>query len=222
MKWFSLCLSWFMFCATAHAAPPGSIEARYQLSKNGMTGEVVETYSQNGNHYTLASTTTLLGGFVRISVTSRGLIDKQGLRPQHFEYQFRGRPDKDRTAVFDWDAQQLTLTHQTPPLAPGTQDRLSAMYQFMFINFEGRRELDFFMTDGNKLDNYHYAVSPGARLDTPAGKFDSLYLDNLGKPGESHTEIWLESKYQLPCKMIVTDANGDQLTQILSSLKILP
>ena len=96
------------------------------------------------------------------------------------------------------------------------------MYQFMYINFRDRSTLDFPMTDGNKLDIYHYAVGSRQKLDTPAGQFDSMYLSSQEKPGESRTEIWLETQYHIPCKMIITDANGDQYSQTLSTLKITP
>ncbi|MCX7193805.1 MAG: DUF3108 domain-containing protein [Proteobacteria bacterium] len=223
MKWFMIAC---LLCTPVYAAPPDSVQASYEISKNGLPGKIDETYTRNGDHYTLSSTTVALGGLFKISVASRGLINHLGLRPQHFEYKFNGRPDKDRVAEFDWVAQQLTLANpaQHPPIAlqEGTQDRLSAMYQFMFINFKDRSVLNFTMTDGNKLDNYHYAIVSRQKLDTPAGQFDSIYLDSQAKPGESRTEIWLSSEYNLPCQMIITDANGDQYTQKLSSLKILP
>ena len=97
------------------------------------------------------------------------------------------------------------------------------MYQFMFLQLEANSTLSFAMTNGSKLDNYHYAIGPRQKIDTPAGQFDSLYLDSQGKPGENRTEIWLSTqKHNLPCKMIITDANGDQFTQILSTLHITP
>lgn len=231
MKLFSVIFSWLVLCAPACAAPPGSVQVSYEIFNSGMKiGQTDETYTSNDDHYTLTSTTTPLGLLAvfkpeKIYASSSGLVGKQGLRPQHFTHK-RGS-DAGSHAEFDWVTLQLTLTHQAQHtklnLADGTQDRLSAMYQFMFINLDGIAALDFAMTNGNKLDSYHYVIGSRQKLDTPAGQFDSLYLDNLAKPGENRTEIWLATQqYNLPCKMIITDASGNQLMQILSGLQIIP
>lgn len=226
MKWAFLL--WFMLCSPVYAAPVSTIQASYQVFMSGMqVGEMVETYSRTDDRYTLTSTTTPQGLMAifkpgNIVAASQGLVDKNGLRPLHFEQKKQGDASRDSHAEFDWDAQQLTLTGQQLPLPEGTQDRLSAMYQFMFLTLENVSSLDFPMTNGNKLDNYHYAPGEHKKLTTPAGRFDTVYLDSQGKPGESRTEIWLDTRHHLPCKMIITDHRGDQITQILSRLKITP
>ncbi|MDO8208455.1 MAG: DUF3108 domain-containing protein [Gallionella sp.] len=232
MKWFSVIFCWLVLYSPTYAAIPGGVQASYEVFMSGMKiGQIDEVYTRNKDHYTLTSTTTPLGLLAvfkpeKVYLSSSGLITKQGLRPQRFEDKRPGNPGKSSQAEFDWAAQQLTLIHQALrtqlALPDGTQDRLSAMYQFMFVDMEGIDALHFAMTNGNKLDNYHYSIGPVQKLDTPAGQFDSLYLDSQAKPGESRTEIWLETKHNLPCKMIITDAHGDQYTQILSGLKILP
>ena len=79
------------------------------------------------------------------------------------------------------------------------------------------------MTNGHKLDSYHYAVARGPSLDTPAGRFDTLYLDSQPKPGERRTEIWLAAQHRhLPCKMVITETNGDRLIQVLSHIAVKP
>lgn len=230
MKYFSILFTWLLLCAPAYAAD--SVLASYDVFMSGMkVGKVDEIYTRSGDRYTLTSTTTpqgLLAAFrpEKIYIASNGLIGKQGLRPLHFEDRRPGNPGKDSTAEFNWDTRQLTLTRQAQhtqvALVDGTQDRLSAMYQFMFLHLDSTAALDFAMTNGSKLDNYHYVIGPLQKLVTPAGKFDTLYLDNQGKAGESRSEIWLETQHNFPCKMVITDANGDQITQILSGLKIIP
>jgi hypothetical protein len=232
MKWLYKALMLFVFSSQAFASMPETVQAGYEVFMSGTkVGKIDETYSKNGDHYTLSSVTTPLGLLAmfkpeKIYITSRGLITKQGLKPLYFEDKREGNPGKSSQAEFNWTAQQLTLIHQTvrTPLAlpEGTQDRLSAMYQFMFINLKDMDMLNFAMTNGNKLDTYHYAIGAREKLDTPAGQLDSIYLDSQAKPGESRTEIWLSTEYKLPCKMIITEANGNQYTQLLSTLKILP
>lgn len=223
--WLLLCISF-----PASAAPPSSIQASYDIYMDGMLiGRLDERYARDQNRYTLTSTTTPLGLLAvfkpeKIIVHSEGLVDQRGLRPLHFSHQ-RGQ-DESR-AEFDWQQGHLTLPLPVPgdvhKLQEGTQDRLSAMYQFMFLSLKDAKNLDFPMTNGRKLDSYHYAISAGTPLETPAGKFDTLYLDSQAKPGESRTEIWLAAQqHYLPGKMIITEAGGNRITQILNKLITKP
>ncbi len=231
MKWFPKMIALLALCSPAFAAPTG-VQASYDVFMSGMkVGQMTETYTRNDDHYTLTSTTTPVGLLAvlrpgKIVSTSRGLIGKNGLRPQRYDHTREGDANKESHAEFDWDAMQLTLIHQTQKtqiaLPEGTQDRLSAMYQFMFLHLDNAASLDFMMTDGNKLDSYHYAIGSRQKLDTAAGSCDSLYLDSQAKPGESRTEIWLSTQNKLPCKMIITDARGEQILQLLSDLHITP
>ena len=229
MRYFLLIAA--LLCTQAWAAPD-KVQAVYDVYMNGLkVGQIDENYIRRGDQYTLTSVTTpqgLMAAFRpgKIYITSQGGIDAHGLRPLNFEDRREGNPEKDSSARFDWDQHLLTLTHQSQhaqlPLTEGTQDRLSAMYQFMFTPLEHVDTIAFAMTNGSKLDNYRYAIGPLQQLSTPAGKFDTRHLDSQGKPGENRTEIWLETQYNLPCKMIITDAGGERLSQVLSSLKTTP
>lgn len=227
-------LLWLLLCAApAFAAEPASVHATYDVYKDSLKiGQMEETFTRDKDRYTLTSTTTpvgLLAAFrpEKIFINSSGLVGKQGLQPLLFTHRRERNESRDSRAEFDWEAKQLALIHQTQrtvvALPDGTQDRLSAMYQFMFLSLQSATTLDFAMTNGNKLDNYHYTLTPGQKLKTPAGEFNTLYLDSEAKAGESRTEIWLATQHHnLPCKMIITDSGGDQLTQILSKFDIKP
>lgn len=229
-----LVLAWLVLCAPfpALAATPSSILAVYEVYKDSIrVARIEENYTREGDRYTLTSTTTLVGLLAlfkqeKAFVHSNGLIGKRGLRPQLYSQRREGDSSKDAQAELDWKNEHITLIHQaqreTVALPEGTQDRLSAMYQFMFLPLKDGA-LDFPMTNGIKLDNYHYAVARGPSLDTPAGKLGTLYLDSQPKPGERRTEIWLATQHNhLPCKMVITEANGDRLSQVLSKLVVKP
>lgn len=229
-----LLFAWLALCVPvpALAAPPSSIRAVYEVYKDSIkVARIEESYTRDGDSYTLSSTTTPVGLLAlfkpeKAFVRSSGQVGKQGLRPQLYSQQREGDSSKDARAELDWKTNQLTLIHQaqreTMVLPNGTQDRLSAMYQFMFLPLKDGA-LDFPMTNGVKLDSYHYAVARGPSIDTPAGKFGTLYLDSQPKPGERRTEIWLATQHHhLPCKMVITEANGDQLSQVLSKLVVKP
>lgn len=232
MDWLARLAAGLLLCITlpVSAAPPNSIQATYDIYMDGMLiGRLDEDYARDRDRYTLTSTTTPLGLLAvfkpeKIVMRSEGLVDQRGLRPLRFSHR-RGQ-DESR-AEFDWQQGHLTLPLPAPvdvrKLQEGTQDRLSAMYQFMFLSLKDAKSLDFPMTNGRKLDNYHYAITPGTPLETPAGKFDTLYLDSQAKPGESRTEIWLAvQQHYLPGKMIITEAGGNRIIQILNKLITKP
>jgi len=229
-----LVVAWLMLCApfTSLAAPPASIRAVYEVYKDSLhVGRIEESYTRDGDRYTLTSTTTPVGLLAlfkpeKVYVRSSGLVGKDGLQPLQFSHRRENDASKDSDAEFDWQSGKITLTHQsqreTLALPQGTQDRLSAMYQFMFLPLKDAA-LDFPMTNGHKLDGYHYGVARGPVVDTPAGKFGTLYLDSRPKPGERRTEIWLaRQRHHLPCKMVITEANGDRLIQLLSEISVKP
>lgn len=226
-------LAWLMLCIAvpALAAQPTSVLATYDVYKGPLiVARIEESFARDKDRYTLTSTTRAVGLVAmfnpgRILISSEGMVGARGLQPLRFSDQRENHENKDRQALLDWNNKSLTLIQQatrtTVALPEGTQDRLSAMYQFMFLSLQADTTLDFPMTNGGKLDNYHYIITRGELLKTPAGEFNTLYLDSQAKKGESRTEVWLATQqYNIPCKMIITEANGDQLTQILSKLDI--
>ena len=227
-------LAWLMLCASTLvlAAPPDSVQATYDVYKNGMRVEIRETYTRDHDRYALSSVWTPVGLLAilkpeKIFIESSGLIGKQGLQPLLLNHRRELDGNKNSRAEFDWNGKRLTLIHQAQrrvvALPDGTQDRLSVMYQFMFLSLQNAAALDFPMTNGEKLDNYHYAITHNQTIKVPAGEFKATHLDSQAKPGERRTEIWLATQYNnLPCKMTITEANGDQLTQVLSNLIIKP
>jgi len=224
--WLALGIS-----STAMAEQPTDIHATYDVYNGRLKiGRIEERFVRNKDSYTLISTTRAIGWLAifnpgKIVISSSGMVTSHGLQPLHFSDKREHNEHKNRGAELDWDSKRLTLVQQrqrnSVSLPDGTQDRLSAMYQFMFLSLKDDSTLDFPMTNGGKLDIYHYAITPGGILKTPAGDFNTLYLDSQAKKGESRTEIWLASeRFNLPCKMTITEADGDQLTQILSKLEI--
>ncbi|MDZ4202257.1 MAG: DUF3108 domain-containing protein [Gallionella sp.] len=232
MKIFWHLIAWLtlVVAGSAHAAPD-SVLATYDIYKSGIKiGVIEESYRRDKDHYTLASITTPVGLLAmfkpeKVFIDSSGTLGKQGLQPALFSHRRERDSVKDSKAEFDRAAGQLALIHhgqrEIVSFPEGTQDRLSAMYQFMFLSPRAGGTLEFPMTNGVKLDTYHYAVARGPKVKTPAGEFDTFYLDNQAKAGESRTEIWLsKQRHNLPCKMVITEADGGQLTQILSKLQI--
>jgi len=215
------------------AAPPSRVQAQYDLLQSGLKVAVMhETFIRSQNQYRIESVTRPYGLLAllkheTIRITSTGTVTAQGLRPQTFDYRLEHDTERNAHASFDWSAGKITLTDRSGtrslPLPSGTQDRLSAMYQFMFLPLAKSTELKFDMTNGSKVDDYHYLITPDRHATVPLGSFQTLYLASPPSPNGRRTEIWLAKKFShLPCKMVITKGDGDKLTQALTQLNFVP
>ncbi len=216
--------------AAGNGTPPASIKASYDVYKDGLHVAVVqETFNKNGTQYHIVSESTpagLLAFFVRthVKVQSSGLITSAGLQPEQLHYGRLDDPGKNVSAVFDWEARQLHMTfdgrNETAPLAPGTQDRISVMYQFMFLAPEKVKLLAFPMTNGKKIERYRYQLAGSEQIDTPLGKLDTLHLVKQREPGENGTEVWLAPERNLfPVKLLILENDGSKFEQVITQLE---
>ncbi len=217
----------------AYAAGPSSVSANYDIYKGGLKiGQIVETFTRDHDRYALTSTTKAVGLLAifqpgSIILTSTGLVTVRGLQPLHFRDRRESDPGKNRGADFDWDTRRLTLTEhgqkRVLPLPEDTQDRLSAMYQFMFLPLANSTALDFNMTNGSKLDIYHYRITSAPSVTVPLGTFKALYVASVPEAGVNRTEIWLAREHaDFPYKMIITDPDGGKLAQELTRFDYVP
>ncbi|MBI1174820.1 MAG: DUF3108 domain-containing protein [Sideroxydans sp.] len=235
MRRLARIIAWLLpfLAAPLHAAPLAQIHARYDVFKSGLKIAVIdETFARTQDHYRIESVTKSYGLFAllkpeTIRITSEGNVTAQGLQPLVFDYRREHDSDKNAHADFDWQAATLALADhsgkRSAALSAGTQDRLSAMYQFMFWPLQHTMQLKFDMTNGSKLDAYSYLVAPGERVDTPLGRLETLYLASPPRASGGRTEIWLSrAHHNFPCKMVITEASGDKLTQTLTLLDLAP
>lgn len=212
--------------ASAHAAPR-HVTARYDLVRDGQPfGTVQETFDRANGDYRLESVTRATGVYAvfvkgEIRLTSTGKVTSAGLRPLRFEDR-RGNPDKTAVAEFDWDGMTLSLTHdgksEAVPLSPGTLDRISLLYQFMFAPPE-KEEILLPMTTGRKLNLYRYRVAGEETVTTPAGRFQTIRLVKQRTGDEDGTEVWLaKERHHFPVKIVIEERNGARLEQQLTGL----
>jgi cation transport regulator ChaC len=215
------------------AAAPRQVSASYSVTLNGVpVAAIEERFESTGGTYRIVSESNTVGLAAllrRQSATlhSSGRLLKSGLQPERFEGHNSGRESRQVTAVFDWAAQRLTLSHddktETAALTTGAQDRLSLMYQFMFLDFARLKHFDVAMTNGRKLDHYRYTVTPGAEIDTPLGRIQALHLVKQRDASDPETEIWLSPQHHfLAVKVLIVEKDGSRLEQMLTRLDIGP
>jgi len=229
-------LLWYLliFCSASAIAAndPSRLEVSYDIIKDGIRGATItETYTRTQDKYHIESVSKAIGIVALIKpetihVVSDGMVTAKGLRPLTFTSQRKLDTDRNASADFDWVANSITLNDRSGkrsfPLPAGTQDRLSAMYQFLFLSLKDSA-LDFYMTNGNKLDIYNYLITPGQSVTVPLGTFKALYVASPQKAGESRTEIWLATEHaNFPYKMVITDPDGDQFMQVLTRFDFTP
>jgi len=214
-------------------AAPQSVHAQYEVSLNGApVGIMQDVFEIRDGRYSIVSETHATGVLALVQrrparVTSSGEVGRAGLRPLAFEAT-RGNSYARRVrADFDWNAHTLTLTHdgrsETAALPPGAQDRLSVMYQFLFLTADQLRDLKFAMTNGRKIDQYRYAIGPDTALDTPMGRLAVIHLVKQRTTGDTATEIWLaREQAMLPVKMRIIEEDGSRYEQVIAKLDMQP
>ncbi|WP_035383505.1 DUF3108 domain-containing protein [Ferriphaselus sp. R-1] len=229
---------WLMLLAClialpASAATPSQVQAEYRLELEGLeVAEIKEAYTRTDDRYHIESVSRAVGIAAMLKPEtilghSEGTVTARGLHPLKVTQQRSKDVERNASAVFDWQTHQLVLTDRlgTRQLAlpDDTQDRFSAMYQFMFLDLPGAGTLTFHMTNGSKLDIYDYQVTPEQSVDVPGGQFKALYVATPPQANGARTELWLAVEHHLiPVKVVVTEGDGNRYTQSLTRLTITP
>jgi hypothetical protein len=218
-------------CMAAVPAAPQGVTASYDMYRNGMRIAVInENFEARDGGYQLASETRAVGLFALVQpqslrFTSSGRLADWGLQPVLFEGRRGDADPRQVRADFDWQAGRLTIAHDgrtdTVALPPATQDRVSLMYQFMFMGAEKLKRVEFAMTNGRKLDTYRYSVSPEVEIDTALGRLSTLHLVKQHLPDESGAEVWLSPRHRyLPVRVMVREEDGTRYEQFITRLQI--
>jgi uncharacterized protein DUF3108 len=224
-----LLLAWSL--SSVAGAAPKTVSATYDILLNGIHVAVItERFEVQNATYRVTSNSAPIGLFALVKkldvrFISTGETTAQGLRPRRFEGR-RGTSDAiELAADFDWAAGQLTVAHdgksERMALPGGTQDRLSVMYQFMYLAPAGGQQIDVDVTNGRGLDHYTYQATAGVGQDTPLGRMSTVHLVKQHAVGESENEIWLAPDHGfVPVRMIIVERNGTRYEQLITKLDL--
>ena len=154
--------------------------------------------------------------------TSEGFLSSQGLRPTHYLYQFGDKKDKTYQADMDWEREKLKLQTSKGikeiPLATGTQDLLSFMYQFMFIPPPQNMQLN--ITNGKKLDIYQYFFAGEETINSKMGELRTVHIYRDNNDNDERSELWLALDYQyVPVKIRKTEQENKVYELLATSIK---
>jgi len=226
---FAIAIAAFTVSAPSSAAAPAAVTASYNLFKDGLhIATVDETFEKNGSKYQIVSASNPAGALKRlfrtqIRVLSSGTVTPSGLRPESSEYGRLDDASKNVNAEFDWSAEQLRMAYEgrkeTAQLPPGTQDRLSIMYQFMFMPLAKLKLVTLPMTNGKKIETYRYEVAGKEAIDTPLGKINTLHLVRQREAGDNTVEVWLSQERNfVPVKVLIVENDGSKFEQVITRL----
>jgi len=231
MKRFALIATVFACVAASAASQPTQIEAQYIVTTNGgiTIGRASEVFSRKGDSYSIRSETRSDGALKaflddQITVESSGRVDKEGLKP--LEYSERRAKDnkRDLKSTFDWKINVMHTELRNDPsdywFPPGTQDRISVMYQFMHMKDLGET-LTIPMAERRKINTYTYKLIGQERTATPAGEFDTRHYRRVTTdPKETKVDLWLaKDRHNFPVRVIFDDPKGYKLEQQLVALE---
>ena len=216
--------------AVTEAALPSMVNASYRIYKAGIfIGSVEEQFTRDGDNYRIVSQTETAGPlriFLRdqLTITSEGAVGSTGFKPARYQFVRRDDQKKNISAEFDWNKQQILSRHaaetETFELPAGTQDRISAMYQFMFSK-PSANEVTVWMSQGKKAELYRYRKQGEAIITVNGENIPTVYYAREAKAGESKAHLWLaKEKYFLPIKIVFEEGNGSTLEQMLVSMQI--
>ena len=216
--------------ALAQASLPTAARVTYNLFRNGVQmGVITEQFEHKGGKYVATSEGKAIGLFALVQrdpvrYISTGEITRDGLQPMRFEAQHRG---KSGTVDFDWPAAKLNLTHDgltyTLDMPPGTQDRLSIMYQIPYALAKKTPVMDFAMTNGRKLERYRYTVTPNVTIDVPFKRVSTTHLVKQQQGNESGTEIWVAPEYgNVAVKVLIVESDGVRYEQVATAVEVRP
>lgn len=218
--WVLMALMWLS--SPMLLAAPKQLTLKYSLLQQGVQiGTVTDQLSVTGNRYQIQSIVEGIGVYKLAgerTLSSRGTIVANALRPDRFEVQQSKRPNKNLISEFDWAKKVLNMqiknAQETGQLMKGAQDLLSVMYCWMWQPPEGS-EVSVAVATGKKLSQQTFVIGDESEpLQTEAGTFNVLKLTDA--EGEKTLYLAKDQNY-LPVKLVVED-NGKHLEQVITSV----
>jgi hypothetical protein len=211
---------------TAFAPPPAALLKYNVLGKVKQlsytaNGELLWQPKADGYNARLEIGAFLLGSRVQ---TSSGSLGPEGLSPTRFGDKTRS----ELAAHFQRDKGVISFSANTPdvPLLKGAQDRLSVVLQLSALlaadpaRFPTGTMLSFQTVSQREAEVWQFTVEKTEVLDLPYGNVSAMKLHRKPRREfDQQIEIWYAPELQyLPVRLRITNANGDQVDQVLRGL----
>ena len=194
---------------------PVAIEAGYRLLFNdALVGNALFVLQlQPGGIYHLEAFTTPAGQMQRaagheVLETSRGVIDREGIRPQRFEHSVM---DGERVEMvkldFDWDGHALRLTDRdrthTAGLQPQTHDRLSYLLAARRLAAAGEGRTRILIASADAVDDTRLEVIGRQSIMIPLGHYEAIAVSRVTADSDETRELWFDTGFSpLPLRVL--------------------
>jgi hypothetical protein len=208
---------------------PTKIIAHYRIHKSGiLIGTVEERFTRDRDSYRVVSETHTAGALKwllddQVVLSASGKIGSKGLEPLHYELKRLNDPTKNISATFD-QGRKLIISHhhdktETFDLPPGTLDRISAMYQFVFVA-PLTPEVTVWMSQGKEAEQYLYRKLGEPVIKVGDIAYSTVHYARESRPGGPQAQLWLaRHQHYLPVRIIFEDSRGLTLEQTLVDLQ---
>ena len=197
--------------ATGPQAQPGAIElrpfkARYAFYWHGMqAGTITFTlHHTGGTAWMYESDTEPRGLFhlvpgAAVHISSRMIIDGDGVRPVHFEGVEGSATSLAALLDFDWQAMRVRGHMKEQPidmaLKPGVQDDLSVMISLLHSLELGAVPQGIALFDKNGIRDYDYSREGADTVATPFGRVAAEIYRSQKKHSPRRNLYWLAPAY---------------------------
>ncbi len=185
-------------------------------------GESIHTLEIEDDHYVLQAVTKTVGlaklfkTFQLTQYSSGSYTPQLGIQPERFfEERAETSGAQRNTVEFDYATQRAHFSHGGEIAFPAdTQDILSILYQFPPVH--GVDGVAIYVSNGKKIESYHFEVSYEEATPTPLGNLHTVHLRKIHSPQEEGLDIWLAQEYRLfPVKMRIIEKNGEITGEII-------
>jgi hypothetical protein len=125
---------------------------------------------------------------------SRFEVGAEGLRPLDFEYQRSSdRTNRSVTIRFDWENNRVLNSVEgdnwSMPVPSGTLDKILVNLALMLDLQRGLTHVEYPVADGGILKTYRFDVINEARVETPAGVFETVVVER-SREDKQFTRLW--------------------------------
>lgn len=194
-----------LIAGTAAAELPQPFTAHYTLTANGIraaeSSRILRGLGEGVWEFeTVAKPVGVAALFVRDTIreNSRWRLNGSGeVIPLRYKYhQQGGRRERHREITFQHGDELIrsTLNDQQWPLPRGVQDIASVQIALMMDVARGKTRMQYPIADGRKVETYRFEVMGEGRLNTPAGQFHTVRIEQQDvEPGRS-MNFWLAAE----------------------------
>jgi Protein of unknown function (DUF3108) len=181
--------------------------------------------ARGGNNYEFYfSAHALLGEITEVS-QFKWDAQSQYVVPQTYNYNRSGL-GKSKKQDLQFDRQKKIVLNKTSnttsalDISKQIQDNLSYQVQLRQDLIAGKKNVTYFISDGKKTRDYHFAVVAEEVLDTPLGKVNTVKVRRSDTKSKREVSAWFAKDFQYLLVRLEQEENGSAYTIYISKASL--